>query len=340
VLLDEVDGVFGKRASDVAEDHRKLLNSGYRKGKQAIRCGGRNNTELQYFNVFCPKALAGLNELPGTLAHRAIPIAMQPPRPDDSYEDFDPEEVEEEAAMLREHLQEWAARAESDLLDPALKPAKLPELDARRNEIWRILFRVADLAGGRWPDAARDAAGQLSGGDRRADEASAGIKLLGHVRGVFEDERMSCAALVEALNDDEGCHTAVGTTPGASRPASWATSWRGTASVRRVSGCPTGRHPRATSAASSRTRGAATCLIWTSKPPQPPQAPIQAKNRPIQNRHKTEMWRFLKAPQTRMNKAMWRLWRFSGRNQATGRRSRQASRPTSGTACSRRSVSF
>src|SRR4029453_11445782 len=163
VLLDEVDGVFGKRASDVAEDHRKLLNSGYRKGKQAIRCGGRNNTELQYFNVFCPKALAGLNELPGTLAHRAIPIAMQPPRPDDSYEDFDPEEVEEEAAMLREHLQEWAARAESDLLDPALKPAKLPELDARRNEIWRILFRVADLAGGRWPDAARDAAGQLSG---------------------------------------------------------------------------------------------------------------------------------------------------------------------------------
>ena len=39
VLLDEVDGVFGKKSSDVAEDHRKLLNSGYRKGKQAIRCG-------------------------------------------------------------------------------------------------------------------------------------------------------------------------------------------------------------------------------------------------------------------------------------------------------------
>jgi hypothetical protein len=79
VLLDEVDGVFGKKSSDVAEDHRKLLNSGYRKGKQAIRCGGRNNTELQRFNIFCPKALAGLNELPGTLAHRAIPIAMKPP---------------------------------------------------------------------------------------------------------------------------------------------------------------------------------------------------------------------------------------------------------------------
>jgi len=203
VLLDEVDGVFGKRSSDAAEDHRKLLNSGYRKGKQAIRCGGRNMTELQYFNVFCPKALAGLNELPGTLAHRAIPIAMKPPRPDDTYQDFDPEEVEQEAAMLREHLQAWADQAEADLLDPARKPVKLPELDSRRNEIWRVLFRVADLAGGRWPEAARDAARILSAGDRRADEASAGIKLLGHIRGIFEDERMSCGALVEALNEDE-----------------------------------------------------------------------------------------------------------------------------------------
>jgi Protein of unknown function (DUF3631) len=200
VLLDEVDGVFGKKSSDVAEDHRKLLNSGYRKGKQAIRCGGRNFTELQRFNIFCPKGLAGLKELPGTLAHRSITISMKPPRPDDLYEDFDPEEIEQEAASLCEHLREWAERAEADLRDPRLKPAKLPELDARRNEIWRILFRIADLAGGRWPEAARDAARILSTGERRADEASIGVKLLTDIREVFVDEKISCHDLADALN--------------------------------------------------------------------------------------------------------------------------------------------
>ncbi len=200
VLLDEVDGVFGKKSSDVAEDHRKLLNSGYRKGKQAIRCGGRNFTELQRFNIFCPKGLAGLKELPGTLAHRSITISMKPPRPDDLYEDFDPEEIEQEAASLREHLQEWAERAEADLRDPRLKPEKLPELDARRNEIWRVLFRIADLAGGRWPEAARDAARTLGAGERRADEASLGVKLLTDIREVFAAEKISCHDLAGALN--------------------------------------------------------------------------------------------------------------------------------------------
>jgi hypothetical protein len=28
------------------------------------------------------------------------------------------------------------------------RPAMLPQLDASRNEIWSVLFRVADLAGG------------------------------------------------------------------------------------------------------------------------------------------------------------------------------------------------
>ena len=124
------------------------------------------------FDVYCPKALAGLNEIPGTLAHRAIPIAMKPPRSGDRYADFDGEEAEAAASYLRGSFQLWADAAQGDLRDPRLKQAKLPELDARRNEIWRILFRIADLAGGRWPEAARTAALELSGGERRDDEAS------------------------------------------------------------------------------------------------------------------------------------------------------------------------
>ena len=203
LLLDEVDGVFGKKSSEAAEDHRKILNSGYRADKRVFRCGGKNNTELQEFDVYCPKALAGLNEIPGTLAHRAIPIAMKPPRSGDHYDDFDREEAEAAARYLRGSFELWAEAAKGDLRDPHLKPAKLPELDARRNEIWRILFRISDLAGGRWPNTARAAALELSGGDRRDDEASLGVRLLGDVRGLRDKvggEKTTCHDLAASLN--------------------------------------------------------------------------------------------------------------------------------------------
>jgi hypothetical protein len=199
LLLDEVDAVFGKKNSDSTEGIRQVLNSGYRRGKQAWRCVPPGH-DVVPFDVFCPKALAGLHELPGTLAHRAIPIAMQPPLPSDSWEDFDHEEVEGDAARLREALEGWAAGAEEALRDPRLKPTKLPGLDARANEIWRVLFRIADLAGGAWPERARETATALSGGDRRHRDTSSGVKLLQHIRQVFPDERMFCGALVLALN--------------------------------------------------------------------------------------------------------------------------------------------
>jgi hypothetical protein len=200
LLIDEVDGIFGKKQNDGSEDIRKVLNSGYRAGKRVIRMGGPRHDEVHMFDPYCPKALAGLRELPGTLAHRSIPVAMQPPLPEEHYQDFDPEEVEEEAQQLRDRLKTWAESAQDALRDPAHKPTKLPELDARRNQIWSILLRVADLAGGNWPDRAREAAVKLSSGDRRADEASVGIRLLGHIRDVFSDDKMSIKEIAEALN--------------------------------------------------------------------------------------------------------------------------------------------
>jgi hypothetical protein len=44
---------------------------------------------------------------------------------------------------------------------------------------------------------------ELSAGDRRGDEASLGIQLLGDIQEVFVAERMSCPDLVAALNEIE-----------------------------------------------------------------------------------------------------------------------------------------
>jgi Protein of unknown function (DUF3631) len=202
LLFDEIDAVFGRKHSDSAEGIRQVLNSGYRKHKKVWRCVPPSHS-VEPFEVYCPKATAGLHELPGTLAQRSIPIAMQPPLPADLYEEFDREEASEEAETLRRNLESWAEESFNLLQDPALKPPRLDELDARGNEIWRILFRIADQAGGEWPERARAAALELSGRDRRQQDASNRVQLLAHIRDLFSDERMGCSAVIESLNADE-----------------------------------------------------------------------------------------------------------------------------------------
>jgi hypothetical protein len=202
LLVDEVDAVFGKKNSDSTEGIRQVLNSGYRKHKQVWRCVPPSQ-DVRAFDVYCPKATAGLNELPGTLAHRSIPIAMQPPLPTDVYEDLDPEEAEQQADILKQNLVSWADESQDFLRDPQLKPARCDDLDARGNEIWRILLRIADQAGGDWPERARTAAVELSGRGRQHRDASTTVRLLGHIRDLFPDERMFCATIAEALNADD-----------------------------------------------------------------------------------------------------------------------------------------
>ncbi len=200
LFFDEVDGVFSKKNDSGAEDLRKILNSGHRRGKKVLRMGGPRNDQVHMFEPYCPKALAGLNNLPATLAHRSIPIALKPPLPGDNYEDdYDLDEVEEEAAGIRTRLQAWADSG-PPLHDKARKPKRLPELDARRNEMWRSLLRIADLAGGRWPQAAREAAVALSSGEVADDEKSFGLRLLADLQKVFVSERVSIKELVADLN--------------------------------------------------------------------------------------------------------------------------------------------
>jgi hypothetical protein len=55
-LFDEVDGVFAKKADANAEDIRRVLNSGYARGKRVWRCDGPKN-ELRPFEVYGPRFL-------------------------------------------------------------------------------------------------------------------------------------------------------------------------------------------------------------------------------------------------------------------------------------------
>ena len=202
LLLDETDAIFGKRNGESHEGLRALLNAGNRRGSHVPRCVGTSQ-QLASFSVFCPKAIAGIGELPDTIADRAIPVRLKRKARSESAERFRRRDAEPEAEGLFMNASAWAEQA-----GPTLAEARpeLPEaLDDRAQDAWEPLLAIADLIGGEWPAQARAAALELSNGVDHEDE-SHGVRLLGDVRTVFEErgvDRLASAALAEALHEIE-----------------------------------------------------------------------------------------------------------------------------------------
>jgi hypothetical protein len=195
ILFDEIDTVFGPKAKD-NEDVRGMLNSGHRKGAKAGRCVVRGKTvETIEMDSYCAVALAGLNDLPDTIASRAITVRMRRRAPGEAVTPFRRREVESKAAKLRERLSAWAA----DLVVETWPD--MPEAITDRNaDIWEALFVVADAAGGHWPETARVTAVTLVT-DSQRDRGTLGVKLLADLRDVFGDrDHMLTVEILEALN--------------------------------------------------------------------------------------------------------------------------------------------
>ena len=201
LLLDEVDAVFKARER---EDLRGLLNAGYRRGAKVRRMGGPRNTTLEEFEVFCPKAFAGIgNCLPDTILDRAIPIRLQRKTRDETVERFRRRVIAPAGELLRDRLADWV-EPQIDWLH-GQHPDLPDELDDRAQDIWEPLLAIAGMAGGDWPDRALQAALTLSAGDEREDD-SITARLLADIHAVFEEtaeERFRTADLIAKLVEIE-----------------------------------------------------------------------------------------------------------------------------------------
>ncbi|WP_236793228.1 DUF3631 domain-containing protein [Amycolatopsis sp. GM8] len=157
ILFDEVDTIFGGKSGGNNEDLRGLLNAGYKRGATVARCvGDAKAMKVQRFPVFAPAALAGIaGNMPDTITTRAITIHMKRRRHDEEVGEFWEEEVEAEAAPLREALAGWVGSV-TDKVSRG-RPVMPPGVRDRAAEIWRPLIAIADAAGGHWPDTARAA---------------------------------------------------------------------------------------------------------------------------------------------------------------------------------------
>jgi hypothetical protein len=201
LLVDEIDTVFSSRGTG-SEDLRGLLNAGYLRGGSVTRAARRGGG-VEHFSVFCPVALAGIGQLPETVADRSIPIRMKRRADGEPVERFRRREVEADAQALRGRLTAWS-ESQLDALT-TMRPKIPSELGDRAADVWESLLAIADTAGGEWSERSRDGAVRL--GKTPDDIAlSPGVRLLETMRlviGSKQQSQISSAELARAISDSE-----------------------------------------------------------------------------------------------------------------------------------------
>jgi len=201
LLFDEVDAIFGPKARD-REDLRSLINAGWRRGAMAHRCVGEGSRqEVVAFPVFGAKALAGIGELPETVASRCIPIRLRRRAPDEPVARGRYRDIAAACKPLREAAAAWAAANAERLrtADPELPDA----LSDRAQDGAEPLLAIADAAGGDWPSRARKALVKLHA-DRTEDGESWGVQVLADIKTGFGDRgQIRTADLLACLKADD-----------------------------------------------------------------------------------------------------------------------------------------
>ncbi|MGH8627781.1 MAG: DUF3631 domain-containing protein [Gammaproteobacteria bacterium] len=188
LLIDEADTFLPEN-----DELRGVLNCGHtRRGSYILRPVGEDH-DPKSFTTWAPKVLALIGKLPPTLADRSINIVMQRRLPGERIEKlnrFDGLTLRRKCVKWVQNYHPWIAEA-----DPEVPPT----LNDRAADNWAPLLALADLAGGRWPKRARQAA--LAFGRDQEDE-SAAVLLLSDLRDLFrerETDRLFSDDLVEHL---------------------------------------------------------------------------------------------------------------------------------------------
>jgi hypothetical protein len=203
VLFDEVDTIFGFKPRPDSEDLRGFLNSGHRRGATMGRCEIRGKTIVPVeYPSYCAVAVAGLGNLPDTLADRSIIIHMRRMAPAERVEAWRHRLHHAEGDEIRRRLAGWAGSYQgtvTKILAELAGDLLALGIDGRQADAWEDLLAVADAAGGDWPRIARDAAAWFAG-TPEAKAPSRGVSLLADLRTVFDESGAAFVPSTEALD--------------------------------------------------------------------------------------------------------------------------------------------
>lgn len=206
ILYDEIDTIFGPRANE-HEEVRGLINAGHRRGATAGRCVVRGKIiETEELLAYCAVALAGLNDLPDTIATRSIIIRMRRRAPSEPIEPWRHRIHTPQAEKLRARITCWAENVTDEVTDKF--PEMPPEVTDRAADVWEPLLIIADRAGGHWPETARVTA-VTAVTDFQEERHSLGVTLLRDIRTIFDEGKFVRLVTEQLLTELRGVEEGV-----------------------------------------------------------------------------------------------------------------------------------
>lgn len=197
MLLDELDT---RLRGDSGEALRGVLNTGFQRSGKVTICVGDQHDDKD-FSTFCPKVLAGIGRVWDTVTSRSIPLRLSRATKAEltRLTKIRGDRIAATCLPYRRKLLRWAddnrlALREVETETPA-------ELGARQSDVWRPLFAIADRAGGKWPELARQSALALH--KVAEDEGDYALLALTDLRDIFRNRMnpnvMFSATVVEEL---------------------------------------------------------------------------------------------------------------------------------------------
>ncbi|WP_317452860.1 DUF3631 domain-containing protein [Streptomyces sp. CBMA29] len=203
LLVDEADTIFGSaKVAEKNEEMGGLLNSGHQRNRPTTRVIGPEHKPTK-FRTFAMAALAGIGDLPDTIMDRAVVVRMRRRGPGETVLPFRSRRDTPQLHDLRDRLAGWLV----PLTDAAASMEPVMPVEDRAADTWEPLVAVADLAGGGWPQRARQACRVLTAHEEGNDrEAALAIRILADIRAVFaacgDPTLLSTEQLLAALHAD------------------------------------------------------------------------------------------------------------------------------------------
>jgi putative DNA primase/helicase len=189
ILIDEADTFLN------SDDLRGILNSGhYKPSAFVVRTAGDDH-EPRQFSTWACVAIALIGSLRDTLEDRSVIVEMWRRRPD--------EEVQRLRLDRLQHLDRLGSMAVRWAQDHTVAlgqadPDMPEQLHDRAADNWRPLLAIADLAGGDWPERARQVAVATSGDP---DESSVRTQLLADIYDIFNEKGVEKIFSEDICND-------------------------------------------------------------------------------------------------------------------------------------------
>jgi 5S rRNA maturation endonuclease (ribonuclease M5) len=202
LILDEAEGL-GAKNSERAGYLLSILQAGFRKGGRVTRASGRDH-DLEEFDVFCPKVIAAIGNLPDTLRDRGIVIPMRRKLKSEKTERYRFRKIGVLAEGAAESAAVWAEKHRQYIESVYLK-LDIEFLQEREADIWEPIFSIASVAVPNRLKELKEIALSLSSDKLQLDvDESLGIRLLSDIRSVFEKSkltRISTDGLLDRLKD-------------------------------------------------------------------------------------------------------------------------------------------